>query len=291
MLGTILPWARNPTWWTNAIRQDHRRRWWCFQHLFLRDRSRKTRTKIRVPGLRAHRHRWGQNRNLQTVIPPRIIDLRKRRRRQQLRQRTLHHRKRDRRPVFGQNQKISRQLYRSLRIHGVQLSRRRNRIRIRISPFRKTFSGLRKEIQIGIHRVPFPLSVNCRRWTIQLHPLHPLPVRTHRCGRHPGQWSHLRHLQKTIGHRETHLHQFEQTHRPSDFIPHRLIEIRRSLERGHHRILNQLGALPPYPLYVVLILPNYLCWKSLPRIIVSSRDHQLRLRASLNDGQMWPQTW
>ena len=143
--------------------------------------ERETRPKICLPRFGTNRYWWSQNRNLQIIIPPRIINLRKRRCCEQLRQRTLHHRKRNRWFMLGQNQKIIRQLYWSPRFLSLPRRRRRNRIWIRIIIVRKIISWLRKEIQIRIHRIPLPISLNCRRWTIQQHLIYPLLIRTHRC--------------------------------------------------------------------------------------------------------------
>lgn len=48
LLGTLLSGTRNPARWTDAVRQDHRRRRRFVQHVLQRDRGRETRAQGRL---------------------------------------------------------------------------------------------------------------------------------------------------------------------------------------------------------------------------------------------------
>jgi len=181
-------------------------------------------------------------------------------------------------------------VHRSARIPYLQRSRRRNRIRTRITLARETLSGLRQEVQVGLHYLAIPTSVHRSCGAIKLCALNPLSVGTHRCRSHAGQRGNLRHLQKEPGHRETNLDQLEQVDRPGHLFTDRFSALRRRFERGHHRVPDQPGAIPKNSLHVVFIRTRHLSREGLTRATVSGRDHQQQLRARFHDGQMRPQT-
>ena len=58
LLGTLLSRARYPTWWSDAVWQDHWRWRRLLQHLFQWDWSGKTRSQGSVRGFRANSCRW-----------------------------------------------------------------------------------------------------------------------------------------------------------------------------------------------------------------------------------------
>merc|ERR1712167_16407 len=89
-------------------------------------------------------------------------------------------------------------------------------------------------------------------------PSSPPTPRAHRCRRHARQRSRLRYLQKKPRHRETHLHQPQQNHRPGYLLPHCLPQIRWCPQRRYHRVPDQLGAIPTYPFHALILCPNHL---------------------------------
>ena len=57
------------------------------------------------------------------------------------------------------------------------------------------------------------------------------------------------------------------------------------------KVPNQLGAIPTHPLHVDLLCTSHLCREGIPWAAVRGRDHHVRLRASLHDGQVWSSPW
>ena len=68
------PWTWNPTWWSDAIRQDPWRPWWLIQHLLCWDWQWQTRPKSCLCWSRANCHWWGAHGNLSPTLPPRAAD-------------------------------------------------------------------------------------------------------------------------------------------------------------------------------------------------------------------------
>ena len=50
---------------------------------------------------------------------------------------------------------------------------------------------------------------------------------------------------------------------------------------------NQLGAISTHPLHVDLLCSSHLCREGIPWAVVSGRDHDVCVRASLHDGEVW----
>merc|ERR1712216_678738 len=81
--------------------------------------------------------------------------------------------------------------------------------------------------------------------------------------------------QKKPRHRETHLHQPQQTRRPGYLLFDRLPQIRWCPQRRYHRIPDQPRPLPQNSLHALLIRSRHLRREGLPRATLRSRDHQL----------------
>ena len=95
-----------------------------------------------------------------------------------------------------------------------------------------------------------------------------------------------RDLAQEPGHRASHVHQSEPLNRPDHQLSHRQPALRRSLERGHHGVPDEPGAVPAHSLHAYVLRSGHLCREGLPRTAVRGRDHDVRLRAGVHDGQV-----
>ncbi|CAG9138386.1 unnamed protein product [Plutella xylostella] len=93
VLGAVLPRARHPARRPDAQRQDGGRRRRLVQHVLQRDGRGQARAARRVHRPRAHRGGRGAHGHVPPAVPPRAAHHRQGGRGQQLRARTLHHRK------------------------------------------------------------------------------------------------------------------------------------------------------------------------------------------------------
>merc|ERR1712216_829210 len=87
-------------------------------------------------------------------------------------------------------------------------------------------------------------------------------------------------------HRAADLHELEQIVGAGDLVLDGVAPLRWGSERRHHRVPNKLGAVPPHPLHAHVVRADHLGGEGLPRAAQRCRDHELRLRAGRDDGQV-----
>mmetsp|Transcript_34725 Transcript_34725/g.90870 ORF Transcript_34725/g.90870 Transcript_34725/m.90870 type:complete len:201 (+) Transcript_34725:103-705(+) len=194
MLGALLPRARHPARWPDALGQDDRRRRRRLQHLLLGDRLGQARPALRVRRPRADRRRRGPHGHLPPALPPRAAHLGQGGRGEQLRAWPLHHRQGDRRPRPRPHPQARRQLHRPPGLPALQRRRRRYRLRPGRAPPRAPLGRLRPQVEAVLHALPVAPGLDRGRRAVQLRPVDALAPRAHRRVVHGRQRGPLRHL-------------------------------------------------------------------------------------------------
>ena len=110
--------------------------------------------------------RRSSNWHLPAIVPPGTTDHRKRRRRQQLRQRSLHRRQGDCGPGAGQNPKTGRPVHGAAGISGFPFIWGRHWIGIRLPPSRTSLGRLRQKVEAGVLSLPGSSNFDSRRGTL-----------------------------------------------------------------------------------------------------------------------------
>mmetsp|Transcript_43122 Transcript_43122/g.126800 ORF Transcript_43122/g.126800 Transcript_43122/m.126800 type:complete len:201 (-) Transcript_43122:105-707(-) len=194
MLGALLPRARHPARWPDALGQDDRRRRRRLQHLLLGDGLGQARATHGLRRPRADRRRRGPHGHLPPAVPPGAADLRQGGRREQLRPWPLHDRQGDCRPRAGPHPQARRQLHRPPGLPALQRRRWRYRLRPRRAPPRAPLGRLRPQVEAVLHALPVAPGLDRGRRAVQLRPVDALAPRAHRRVVHGRQRGPLRHL-------------------------------------------------------------------------------------------------
>lgn len=164
--------------------------------------------------------------------------------------------------------------------------RRRYRVRFHQPADGTTIHGLREESQAGIRHLSVPTNFHRGRGALQrdsndAH--HPRALRLRLLG---GQRGDIRHMQKKLGHRATHVHKFEQATWTDSVVDHGLPSFRRRTERRFDRVSNELGPVSKDPFSIGDLRADRLDREGLSRTIDCDGADVGLLRAGDANGEV-----
>ena len=274
--------------WADAERQVGGGRGRRVQHVLLGDGGREARAAGGVPGPGADGDRRGADGDVQAAVPSGAADQREGGRGEQLRAGALHDREGDRGPVPGPDPEAGGQLHGAAGVFGFQRGGRGDGVGAGVAAAGAAVGGLREEVEAGVHGVPVAAGVDVGGGAVQQRAVDALAAGAHGRGGAAGQRGDLRHLPAVAGHRAADVHEPEPAGVAGDIVADGVAAVRRGAERGCDGVPDEPGAVPADPLHAVVVRAGDIGGEGVPRAAVGGGDHELGVRAVVDDGEVRP---